>query len=67
MVEKLTAVEVKHSSSADVLNVIWGALSVHLKRGDECLLTDSGVDGESSHCIQIRSKVVVGVMRDERY
>lgn len=50
MVQKLTAVEVKHSSSADVLNVIWGALSVPLKHGDECLLTDSGVDGESSHC-----------------
>ena len=49
MVEKLTAVEVKHSSSADVLNVIWGALSVHLQHGDECLLTDSGVDDERSH------------------
>ena len=46
---KLTTVEVKHSSSAEVLDVIWGVLSVHLKQGDECLLTDSGVDGESSH------------------
>ena len=49
MVEKLTAVKVKHSSSADVLDVIWGVLSVHLKHSDECLLTGSGVDGESSH------------------
>ena len=47
---KLTTVEVKHSSSAEVLDVIWGLLSVHLKQGDERLLTDSGVDGESSHC-----------------
>ena len=64
MVEKLTAVEVKHSSSADVLNVIWGALSVHLKHGDDCLLTDSGVDGESSHC---ESKMIDGGRRcDEK-